>query len=176
MARTCEDLRKPPRGAPALDVLPHVPGDGDHGVPVERGDARARAADRGARVAEDDEALRPDGGHGDGRRDRAYRDLSVDRPPGEWRGGSRPRRRRADVLQIAARHVVKRPFATHADRLRPRLEDRRLPVAGPAARRPAGRCRRRRGQPLPRPRLRRPRRPAGTRQTACGPCGRTTCS
>ena len=24
-------------GAPALDVLPHVAGDGDHGVPVERG-------------------------------------------------------------------------------------------------------------------------------------------
>ena len=33
----------------------------------------------------------------------------------------------------------KRSFATHADRLRPRLENRRLPVAGPAARRP---CRR----------------------------------
>ena len=31
-------------GAPALDVLPHVPGDGDHGVPVERGDARAQGA------------------------------------------------------------------------------------------------------------------------------------
>ena len=39
----------------------------------------------------------------------------------------------------------KRPFATHADRLRPRLEDRRLPVAGPAARRPVGRGHRRRG-------------------------------
>ena len=24
-------------GTPALDLLPHVPGDGDHGVPVERG-------------------------------------------------------------------------------------------------------------------------------------------
>ena len=60
----------------ALDVLSHVPGDGDHGVPLERGDARARAADRGARVAQDDEALRPDGGHGDRRRDRAYRDLN----------------------------------------------------------------------------------------------------
>ena len=57
-------------GAAALDVLPHVPGDGDHGVPVERGDPGARAADRGARVAEDDEALRPDGGHRDRRRDR----------------------------------------------------------------------------------------------------------
>ena len=33
-----------------------------------------------ARVSEDDEALRPDGGHGDGRRDRAHRDL---KPPGE---------------------------------------------------------------------------------------------
>ena len=48
---------------------------GDHGVLVERGDARARAADRGARLAEDDEALRPDDGHGEGRRDRAHRDL-----------------------------------------------------------------------------------------------------
>ena len=51
------------RGSPAVDLLPHVPGDGDHGVSVERGDARARAADRRARLAEDDEALRPDGGH-----------------------------------------------------------------------------------------------------------------
>ena len=33
---------------------------GDHGVSVERGNPRARSADRGARVAEDDEALRPD--------------------------------------------------------------------------------------------------------------------
>ena len=31
-------------GAAALDVLPHVPGDRDHGVPVERRDPRARAA------------------------------------------------------------------------------------------------------------------------------------
>ena len=44
------------RGFAALDLLPHVPGDGDHGVSVERRDARARAADRRARVAEDDEA------------------------------------------------------------------------------------------------------------------------
>ena len=50
--------------AAAVNVLSHVPGDGNHGVPVERRDPRARAADRGARVAEDDEALRPDGGHG----------------------------------------------------------------------------------------------------------------
>ena len=55
------------RGAPALDVLPHVPGDGDHGVLVERGDPRARPADRGACIAEDDEALRPDSGHDHGR-------------------------------------------------------------------------------------------------------------
>ena len=45
--------------AAALDLLRHVPGDGDHGVLVGRGDSRARAADRGARFAEDDEALRP---------------------------------------------------------------------------------------------------------------------
>ena len=35
---------------------------GDHGVAVDRGDSRARAADRGARVSEDDEALRSDVG------------------------------------------------------------------------------------------------------------------
>ena len=63
-------------GSAALDLLPHVPGDGDHGVPVERGHPRARAADRGARVAEDDEALRPDGGHDHRRRDRTHRDLN----------------------------------------------------------------------------------------------------
>ena len=57
-------------GAAPLDVLPHVPGDWDHGVSVERGDSRARAADRRARVAEDDEALRPDGGHDHRRRNR----------------------------------------------------------------------------------------------------------
>ena len=51
-------------------------GDWDHGVLVERGNPRARAADRGARVTEDDEALRPDRGQGDRRRDRAYRDLN----------------------------------------------------------------------------------------------------
>ena len=62
-------------GLPASDLLPHVPRDGDHGVPVERGNAGARAAERGARVAEDDEALRPDGGHDDGRR-RTHRDLN----------------------------------------------------------------------------------------------------
>ena len=28
-------------GAPALDLLPHVPGDGDHGVSIDRGDPRA---------------------------------------------------------------------------------------------------------------------------------------
>ena len=63
------------RGSAALDLLPHVPGDGDHGVSVERGDTRARAADRRARVAEDDEALRPDSGHDHRRRDRTHRDL-----------------------------------------------------------------------------------------------------
>ena len=45
-------------GLPPSTLLPHVPGDGDHGVSVERGDPRACAANRGARVAEDDEALR----------------------------------------------------------------------------------------------------------------------
>ena len=53
------------------------------------GDAGARPADRWTRVAQDDEALRPDGGRGDGQRDRAHRDLNglnglrrVDPPPG----------------------------------------------------------------------------------------------
>ena len=64
------------RGAAGVDVLPHVSGDGHHGVPVERGDARARAADCRPRVAEDDEALRPDGGHDHARRDRTHRDLA----------------------------------------------------------------------------------------------------
>ena len=39
-------------GPPTLDLLPHVPGDGDHGVPLERGNHRARPADRRARVAQ----------------------------------------------------------------------------------------------------------------------------
>ena len=63
----------------------------------------------------------------------------------------------------------KRPFTTHADRLRPRLEGGRLPVAGPTARRAAHRqplgprrgaaaLRRPAGQPRV---LRRPRRWAG---------------
>ena len=63
-------------GAAGVNVLSHVPRDGDHGVSVERGDAGARPADRRARVAQDDEALRPDGGHRDRRRDRTHRDLT----------------------------------------------------------------------------------------------------
>ena len=80
-------------GSPALDLLPHVPGDGDHGVSVEWGDARTRAADRRARLPEDDEALRPDGGHDHRRRDRAHRDL----------GGGRPARRRSPRDVCSAR-------------------------------------------------------------------------
>ena len=72
--------------AAPLDVLPHVPGDGDHGVPLERGDARARAADSWAPVPKDDEALRPDGGHRDGRRDRTHRDLMTSHRPLARRG------------------------------------------------------------------------------------------
>ena len=72
-------------GSPALDLLPHVPGDGDHGVSVQWRDARTRAADRRARLPEDHEALRPDGKHDHHRRDRAHRDL----------GGGRTARRRA---------------------------------------------------------------------------------
>ena len=80
-------------GSPALDLLPHVPGDGDHGVSVEWGDARTRAVDRRARLPEDDEALRPDRGHDHRRRDRAHRDL----------GGGRPARRRSPSDGRAAR-------------------------------------------------------------------------
>ena len=54
-------------------------GDGDHGVSVERPDARASPADRRAGVAEDDEALRPDGGHDLARRNRTHRDLGETR-------------------------------------------------------------------------------------------------
>ena len=74
-------------GLPPSTCCHTFPGDRDHGVPVERGDARARAADRGARIAEDDEALRPNGGHGDGGRDRAYR-----RPGHRRRAAPRQRR------------------------------------------------------------------------------------
>ena len=69
-------------GAAGVDVLPHVSGDGDHGVSVERGDARARATDRRARVAQDDEAVRPDGGQDLARRDRTHRDLGETRRAG----------------------------------------------------------------------------------------------
>ena len=48
--------------------------------------------------AQDDEALRPHGGHGDGRRDRTHRDLTVSAPPGRARparrAGSRTGERR----------------------------------------------------------------------------------
>ncbi len=64
-------------GAAVVDVLPHVSGDGHHGAPVERGDAGARTADRRPRVAEDDEAVRPDGGHDLARRNRTHRDLNL---------------------------------------------------------------------------------------------------
>ena len=80
-------------GSPALDLLPYVPGHGDHSVSVQWGDARTRAADRRARLPEDDETLRPDGGHNHRRRDRAHRDL----------GGGRPARRRAPRDVRAAR-------------------------------------------------------------------------
>ena len=74
-------------GLPASTWLPHVSGDGDHGVPVERGDARARATDRRPLVAEDDEAVRPDGGHDLARRDRTHRDLGETRRAGPVKAG-----------------------------------------------------------------------------------------
>ena len=63
MART-DVLRMVKRRAhgsrtPLLHVLPHVPGDRHHGVSGERRDDRERPSDRGARIAADDEALRP---------------------------------------------------------------------------------------------------------------------
>ena len=63
-------------GSAGVDVLPHVPCDGHHGVSVERGYARARPTDCRPCVAQDDEAVRPDGGHGHARRDRTHRDLT----------------------------------------------------------------------------------------------------
>ena len=94
------------RGSAALDLLPHVPGDGDHGVSVEWGDARTRAADRRARLPEDDEALRPDGGHDHRRRDRAHRDLGGGRmarrcAPRDVRASSRDGR----TARCRVRHV-----------------------------------------------------------------------
>ena len=73
--------------------------------------------------------------------------------------------------------MSQRSFATHADRLRSRLEDRRLPVAGLAAReRPAGGRRRRRQSTST---TTSPPASATTGRgstVACGPCGRATCS
>ena len=91
-------------GSPALDLLPHVPGDGDHGVSVEWGDARTRAVDRRARLPEDDEALRSDGGHDHRRRDRAHRDL----------GGGRPARRRSRATAVRRVGTDARPEAASA--------------------------------------------------------------
>ena len=54
------------------------------------------------------------------------------------REGPRPLNRSA-LDRDAARKCPKRPFTTHADRRRQRLKGGRLPVAGAAARRPAGR-------------------------------------
>ena len=65
------------RRAAGVDLLPHVSGDGHHGVSGERGNARTRAADCRPCVPEEDEALRPDGGHDQRRLDRTHRDLIV---------------------------------------------------------------------------------------------------
>ena len=86
-------------GAARFDVLPYVPGDRDHGVSVERGDAGARTADRRTCVAQDDEALRPNGRHADHRRDRTHRDLTTN-------GGSTGERPSSiDPLPVAAREA-----------------------------------------------------------------------
>ena len=73
-------------GLPASTCCHTFRGDGDHGVPVERRDARARATDRRPRVAEDGEAVRPDGGHDHARRDRTHRDLGETRRAGPVQG------------------------------------------------------------------------------------------
>ena len=106
-------------GSPALDLLPHVPGDGDHGVSVEWGDARTRAADRRARLPEDDEAPRPDGGHDHRRRDRAHRDLGVGRTarrrsPRDVRAARRDGR----AVRFRVRHVGVRVARTLDEVLR----------------------------------------------------------
>ena len=69
------------------------------------GTLRARAADRGTCVAEDDEALRPDGGHGDGRRDRTHRDLTT--APAAT--GPSARHRRARRRRAVPRRCSRRP-------------------------------------------------------------------
>ena len=101
------------RGSTGVDVLPHVPGDGYHGVSVERGDARARPTDWRPRVAQDDEAVRPDGGHGHARRDRTHRDLTRGERarPGWHARRSRGRRRRLLVLA----HVCAQAFDPDAE-------------------------------------------------------------
>ena len=65
-------------GHPDADRLSQLPGDGDHGLPRERRDAGEGPDDGEPRVAEDDEALRPDEGP-DHRRGRADRDLRTRR-------------------------------------------------------------------------------------------------
>ena len=47
-------------------------------TPPAPGDLSTPSKSRGRRVSEDDEALRPAGGHGDRRRDRTHRDLNED--------------------------------------------------------------------------------------------------
>ena len=109
-------------GSPALDLLPHVPGDGDHGVSVEWGDARTRAADRRARLPEDDEALRSDGGHDHRRRDRAHRDLGGGRMA--WRRSPRDvraARRDGRAARVRVRHVGVRVARTLDEVVRRRL-------------------------------------------------------
>ena len=83
-----EASRRSGTGAAATDrgVEPDVPP--DRGGPARGPDEDVHAAGTGrpehaqqiagARVPEDDEALRPDGRHGDRRRDRTHRDLNED--------------------------------------------------------------------------------------------------
>ena len=109
-----------------------------------RGRGARRRAALVVELGEDDEALRPDGGY---RQSRAP----------DRRFGQRP-----DLPHPPCR---KRSFATHADRLRPRLEARRLPSRWTCSATPCGpRASTTRPTFYPRPCLRRPRRPAGTRQ------------
>ena len=64
----------------------------------------------GSRVAEDDEALRPHGGHGDGRRDRTYRDLNGAagaQAPGRSRGDGSSRLAAGPGVQRARAELAK---------------------------------------------------------------------
>ena len=71
------------RGAAATDVLPHVPGDGVTAYLSNGGTLDHPQQIAGHASPKTTKLYEPDGGHGERRRDRAHRDLSVDVHPRE---------------------------------------------------------------------------------------------